>query len=184
MPSPAGLEWLIVPVKRSGRRGQLVRDAEIDDSKLWKKKHLRKLHHYYRNAPYFDDVYPRLKEVIENPWTRIADMNVAVVARIASMLRLSCRFVRASSLDVSGGKSQLLINILKALDGGVFLCGGRGRKFLNSGEFAAHGIALDYGDFHCPENLQKGGAVREDVSIFDALCRRGRTDVYALFSPR
>ena len=56
---------------------------------------------------------PELEELLNRPWTRIVDLDIAVVDRMAGWLKLSPNVVRASELGIGGAQSERLINFCR-----------------------------------------------------------------------
>ncbi len=56
-----GWMWLSVPVAHGGGR-QLIKDARIDNSFQWRRKHICSIRQWYRRAPYFQRYFPPSSE--------------------------------------------------------------------------------------------------------------------------
>ena len=52
----------------SGERTQEIREAEIDNSTPWSRKHWRSIEWNYRRAPHFKTYADRFHELYERPW--------------------------------------------------------------------------------------------------------------------
>jgi len=176
-------EWLVIPIERSGRSGQKICEAVIDNSVLWKKKHLKQLYHYYRNAPFFDDIYYVLKDTLNEPFDKIAEFNKALISEIASKLTIPAEFVAASELNAAGTKSEHLMRIVHTVGGSDLVVPEYARSFLNRDEFVSHGITLHYHEFAYPQYNQYRRSFVTDLSIFDVLCYCSRRQAHSFFSP-
>ena len=51
-----GPQWVTVPVITKGLRGQLIKDARIDNSLPWREKHWNLIKHCYSKANHFEHV--------------------------------------------------------------------------------------------------------------------------------
>ena len=136
--------WLTVPVLTKGRFGQLIRDVEIDNTRIWKKKHLRTIEQLFHNALHFNEIFPMIKEVYEREWQRLMDFNVELIKRICAYLGIERRFVFSSDLNVPGKKEEKVLNIVKACGGDVYISGEGGRKYVDEGAFKREGIYLHF----------------------------------------
>jgi WbqC-like protein family len=87
---PKGAIWLTVPVFHSGRTGQSILDVEIDDRPDWRRKHLSTVAQSYARAPFIDTVLPRLRNIIERPWLRLVDLDLALIDWLAVEIRTRC----------------------------------------------------------------------------------------------
>lgn len=178
-----GPEWLTIPIRRSGRRGQTLQAAQIELAHNWRRKHLKKLYHYYRLAPYFEDIYPNIREIIQRSGEGIVDLNEALTERVAEMLQLSCRIVRASALNVKGEKTAYLVKLLHTVGALTYVASDRYRGYLNPADFERAGISLRFSGFRHPVYPQPDRECIHDLSVFDTLCHCGRRGVYGFLTP-
>ena len=72
-----GWQWLTVPVLH--RFGQRVQDVMINPTAAWREQHLRALEMHYARALFRDRYLPDLRAIYEKPWTKLADLNLAVI---------------------------------------------------------------------------------------------------------
>lgn len=135
-----GAQWLTVPV--NARRETHIVDVTIAENP-WRENHVRSVEVNYARAAYFDR-WPELRTILELPWERLADLNIALTDRFFAQLGISCHTVRASSLAVDGGKQDLMINLCKAVGGDVYLSGTGAAAYQTPEAFAREGIELRY----------------------------------------
>lgn len=172
--TPEGELWLTVPVKVKGRFGQLIKDVEIDNIVDWRKKHLRTLEMNYKRAKFFEQVFSRLKAVYYvNDWDNLCELNIRLLEEVLSILKLEKKLVRASELNVEGESTRLLINIVKAVGGNVYLSGFGGAKYQEEELFKQAGIALEYYDFKHPVYPQLWSDFVPNLSVIDLLFNCG-----------
>ena len=176
-------EWISVSVKRSKRSSQLIKDAEIDDTIFWKKNHLKKLYHLYKGAPYFEETYPVLEEILSRPWVSLSGMNVELITKTASMLQLPCRFSHTSEYAVNACKTERLVGLVMAVKGSVYLCSEYERPYFEEAVVASHGIKVVYNDFQHPVYRQGENTFIPGLSIVDALFNCGKQAVHTFFEP-
>jgi hypothetical protein len=113
--TPAGLQWLTVPVEFRGHFGQLIQDVGIRDGEFWR-KHLRAIELNYRRAPFFAHYYDELSLKLRCPaGSRLADLNVRVIEWLMNELGIKTRLYFSSRLGAWGKRSQLLANICACL---------------------------------------------------------------------
>lgn len=195
-----GPELIIVSVKRSQKSGQLIKDARIEDAIFWKKKHLKTLYHVYRNALYFEETYPALREIISRSWSSLADMNIELITAIASVLQLSCRFYRSSELSNEPCRfnnpgtpepphaSEYTAELIKAVKGNAYLADESERPCLSKERFTPKHpeISVTFPDSSHPEYPQPqipGDTFIPGLSIVDALFNCGKQAVHSFFVP-
>ncbi|MBN1217139.1 MAG: WbqC family protein [Candidatus Lokiarchaeota archaeon] len=65
-----------------------IKDIEIDDTKKWKEKTIKTIKINYSKAPYFDIIYPIVKDVIELQTDKLSNINKASIKNICNYLQI------------------------------------------------------------------------------------------------
>ncbi|MCI5156948.1 MAG: hypothetical protein D3906_00645 [Candidatus Electrothrix sp. AUS1_2] len=115
-----GLEWLTVPVKVKGRLKQLISHVAIDNDAFFYRKHLRAIELNYRKTPFFDIYFPQLESILSS-CPLLCELNTILIRWTAEQLGIQGRFYTSSTLDVTGKRSELLVNLCNVLGGNVYL---------------------------------------------------------------
>jgi WbqC-like protein family len=173
----AGPAWLTVPVVHVSRR-QRVADTVIDDTQDWRRRHLRSLELSYRRAPFFEEVFALVREVLERPWARLLDLNATLVEALLGYLGVSARFVVGSTLgpiDATG--QELLLELCRRLDAHLYLSGPLGRDYLEPSRFREQKIGLAFHDYVPAEYPQLFGGFVPNLSAVDLLFNCGRASL-------
>lgn len=123
------LEWLTVPVRLKGRSGQLINDVEINQGIFFPRKILRSLEQNYGKAKFFKEYYPSIAEIISRS-TMLCEMNIEITRYITEKLGIPNKLILSSELNVSGSRSDRLINICKKIGGEVYLSTKGSRDYL------------------------------------------------------
>jgi WbqC-like protein family len=111
--TPAGLQWLTVPVIR--RFGQLIDDVEIRDVDFWR-NHLRAIELNYRRAPFFENYFRELSGKLRcSERSRLVALNVRLIEWLMSVFGIRTPLFLSSRLDQPGKRTQLLANICACL---------------------------------------------------------------------
>jgi hypothetical protein len=173
--TPQGVTYLTVPVSvPKGRDGMAsYLDVSFADDR-WKEKHLKTVEQSYRRAPYFDEIYGLYSRELASGETFVG-LNIALIETFLSYLGVETTRVRLSEILPSfGGKSQLIVDVCRALDATVYLSGsGGGRDYNDEALLREHGIELTYDDFVYPEHPQLWGDFEPNLSILDILFNCG-----------
>jgi hypothetical protein len=166
-----GVAWATVPIVRAFHGVRQVGEIEIDDRSSWRAKLLKTIRINYAKAPHLTDVFPLLEEVITFRSSRLAEFNLFGLRKIALALGIdTSKIVLGSGLEAQGAATGLLISMVKAVEGTVYLCGGGAGGYQNDAEFAREGIVLRYQSFVHPEYQQGMEApFQPGLSIVDAL---------------
>ena len=80
-------------------------------------------------------------------------------------------------MNVSGKSTDLLINIVKELNGSIYLSGKGGANYQDEEKFKVNGIKLIYSDFKHPVYPQLWGELIEGLSIVDLLFNCGENSL-------
>jgi hypothetical protein len=170
--SSQGAIWLTVPILHNF--GQLTKDVRINNKEPWREKHLKTFEMNYKRAAYFKPFFELLQEIyFKKEWELLVDFNTELISHISKFLGIKTETIRASSLNVSGKSTDLLINIVKELNGSIYLSGKGGANYQDEKKFKNNGIELRYSDFKHPTYPQLWGEFIEGLSIVDLLFNCG-----------
>lgn len=154
---------LTVPVVQRSQKETII-DKLVDNteqgSRAWGPTHFKTLKYAYRKARFFDQHAPRLQQILEARWDKLLDLDLAMLDFIRDAFEIRTPVKRSSELQVEGAKSELLLNLCRAIGPGSAFLGGLGgsRKYLDHDAFAAAGIGVQWQDFQHPTYAQCGDA--------------------------
>ncbi len=176
-----GPQWLTVPVKKKGRFDQLIGDVEIDETEDWRSKHMKTLESAYARAPFFTELFPKVRGIYAKRHRRLMDLNMDFIRFFCEAFGIEVETRFASAMDGAGNKSDLLAALTVAAGGQVYLTGTGSRDYLDEGVFEAAGIKVAWQAFELPEYLQLHGDFAPGLSAIDALlnCGNGCRDLLA-----
>ena len=172
-----GKQWLTIPVHSKGvTEGIPIKNVRIDWSKPWSRNHLKALTFAYQKAPHFKEYVPLLQAVYDRHDECLADFTIETSILLSHELGItSTRFLRSSELpDMTGVKTDRLIQILKFVDATHYISGPAAREYLEPEKFNEAGITLQYMDYNYPEYPQLYPPFDPYVSILDLLFMTGR----------
>ncbi len=166
--------WITVPIVRAYHGLRRIDEMEIDESRPWRRKLIATIEQNYRRAPHFEETMPLVADIVMTETSRLAEYNEAGVRRLAAAVGLDVsKLVRASSLDVTGAATDLLIDITKKVGGDTYLAGGGASGYQEDEKFAAGGVGLKYQAFEHPTYTQLADQPHHGLSIVDALMHCG-----------
>lgn len=171
-----GRQWLTIPVHSRGVTGGIaIKDVKIDGSKPWAENHLKALRFAYGKAPFFQKYLPLLEEIYASRLEFLADFTISSTVTLARELGITeTRFLRSSSLpDITGQKTERLIQILTRVGATHYLSGPSAREYIERDRFEAAGIPLEYVQYDYPEYPQLYPPFDPFVSILDLLFMTG-----------
>lgn len=150
-----GPQWLTVPVLSKGRSRQSVGEVEINGREDWARKHWASLELNYRKAPYWGDYAPRLKPLYERPWTRLAELNLALFAALAEALEVRTPVQVESRIGSEGQATERLIDLCRRTGADAYLAGAGGADYMDVELFRKAGIRLLTQRYRHPEYRQQ-----------------------------
>ncbi len=171
--TPAGAQWLTVPVLDRGRHGQRILEAEIDPRVPWARKHLAAIRQNYARAPFLNAYLPELEALLSRPWRLLVDLDLAVVEQMCRWLKLERRILRSSELGIVGERSERLLALCRHLGADVYLSGNAAQSYLDMALFAAHGIRVEWQNYRHPVYPQLHGEFMPFLSTLDLLFNVG-----------
>lgn len=170
--TPQGDMWLTVPV--AFKFGELINEVKINNESNWRKRHLKTLEMDYKKTEFFEQIVGLIEEIYYyKDWQNLCEFNTALVKSIAFYLGLDKKIVNASDLKVHGKSTELLIQIVKQVNGETYLSGSGGTKYQEEDTFVREGIGLQYCGFVHPIYPQQWGDFIPNLSIIDLLFNCG-----------
>jgi hypothetical protein len=153
-----GAQWLCVPVVKGSQSDQIV-DKLIHDPctghHRWGRRAFATLQYAYQGARHFGEFAPAIREIFETRWEKLVDLDWALTELLRDALQIRTPIVRSSELKVPGRKSELILNLCRAVAADVFLGGlGGSRGYLDEGTFAEAGIQVVWQKFTHPRYPQ------------------------------
>ena len=133
--------WVTCPLQHVSL-GTPIGAVSIDDAQSWRAKLVRTLEANYGKAPRFDAGMAVLKPLILESESNLASFNIRAIKAIAAHLGLSTRFVLQSTLQYSGKATDLLVSLVKAVDGSAYLSGDGAAGYQRDELFAENGLGL------------------------------------------
>lgn len=124
-------EWITVPVEKDANSKEIreVQTATLTGKQAnWRKNNLEKIERAYGK------VYTKELENIYS-YHSLSSINISSIELVRDVFQIHTPLVYASSLNVTGTKTQLLYNIVKNLGGKRYLSGQGGKDYLDISQF-------------------------------------------------
>lgn len=167
-----GEHMLTVPVERTGLDTVLL-DARIADEKAVT-KHLRTIEQSYARAQHFAPARADLASFLSSPGRSLADFLVRVIDWLRDRLGITTPMVRASTLEASGRRDELVRSICDAMGATHYLAAPGSRDYMEAGTaFVDGNIEVEYHHFDCRPYPQQHGAFMPYLSSLDAILNLG-----------
>lgn len=75
-------------VLTKGRFGQRILDVDIDNHRPWRKRHWKSIQQSSARAPFFEMYCDQLAPIFEAEWSKLVDLNAALMKTISRLLSL------------------------------------------------------------------------------------------------
>ena len=168
-----GPQWLSVPVLKKGKRDQLICEVEVDQSSGFAVTHRRSIELSYAKTPYFRQYAKSLLPLLESS-PLLADMSTALILKLKAQLGIETRVLRASQIDSSGTKADLLAALCKQIGASVYVSPPGSRGYMDESDaFEKVGVPVKYYDFKHPKYSQPFGEFLPYLSVIDMLFNCG-----------
>lgn len=151
----AGAQTLTVPVRQRSR-GERIFEKEIDNSPdgriTWGEKMLRTIHAAYGKARYFGDHREIMGDVLSRSWTRLVDLNEALLGYLLDAFDIRTPIIKSSSIEhLEGARGDMVLNLCRAVGADTYLSGtGGSRGYLDVPRFEEAGVRIVWQDFTHP----------------------------------
>lgn len=170
--TPQGEKWLTVPI-HAGLKTK-IKDVKIDNSQDWRKDHLKTLFFNYKKAQNFSLIYPLIEKIYTKKYSNLIDLNMETIRLFMKLLKIKTQIVSDESLKAHGQKNELLIDLIKNVDGNIYLSGIGAKNYLDLAKFKKAGIEVIWQDFKHPEYNQLWGDFIPNLSALDYLFCEGK----------
>jgi hypothetical protein len=167
--TPQGPLWLTVPVKSKGRLSSTICETPVDQQANWATKHLQAIHANYRRASNYQHLFPALQKLYAAQHDKLGELCWHHLLFWLRVMQIHTRLVKLSTLDVSGCKGELVLEICRSVGATCYFCGMGARVYMMHMEdtFAAAGIAITYQAFEHPVYRQQWGGFISHLGIVD-----------------
>jgi len=162
---------LTVPVYN--KSGQKLNEVQISYDTNWNIKHIKAIELNYQKTPYFSNYWDPIKKILEKKWSKLIDLNLALIEFINQELNITTKIIRSSNLKIDSVSSQRLVDICKKLDSTTYLSGEMGVDYLDEEIFQKENIKVIYEKFEHPTYSQNHGSFIPNLSIIDLLFNEG-----------
>ncbi len=128
-----GVQYIGIPAVNVGHIDGTIATTRIavQGNANWRTKYLNTVRMSYSRHPYFAEVFPILERSLTVETEYLADVNIAIFTSFAEQLGFRPRYIRSSTLDVRGAKSELILDICKNLGADTYIAGPSGRDYLD-----------------------------------------------------
>jgi len=170
----SGPTWLTLPVRTKGRFGALpIHTVEIDNTTDWRRKHWSTIQQSYAHAPHFAEYAGFFQEIYEADWELLAPLCETITSYLLEALGIDTPRQFSTAMALSGGKSDLVLEICQAMGAKHYLSGALGRDYLAVERFESAGLQVTFQDYVHPVYPQRAVTFEPNLSVIDLLFNCG-----------
>jgi hypothetical protein len=172
--TPAGVQWLTIPVEVKGKFAQKINETVISDAG-WANRHWQTIAGNYARAVHFAE-YRAWAEALyrDTNETLLSQVNRRFLTAIAGQLGIRTVFRASAEFALTGDRSERLLNICRQAGANVYLSGPAARDYLDGELFRRAGVAVEWMDYAgYPPYRQLHGDFQHGVSVLDLLFNEG-----------
>ncbi len=170
----SGTGWLTVPLERS-KLGTEILETRINHREAWQRKHLATLKQSYARGEFSADMIALVESVYGHRDETIAGLAIRGMDAVCAYygLQQGRKFVRSPELEIGGSGSPRVLEIVKRLEGTVYVTGHGARDYLDHEAFERCGIEVRYMDYRKSPYSQIHGEFTPYVTVLDLIANLG-----------
>ena len=182
-------KWLKVPVEDINdyiKNIQIKKDIKIKNVP-WNIKLLNEIKASYRGSEYFNEFYPKIKNILNNSDIKLISLNMKLINFFKMVSEIDTEIIMASDLGLKpytyneeldngkNDKSEDLVEIAKELNADIYLSGSGGKDYLQLNAFRNENIKVEFHNFNHPIYKQKFPGFVPNMSALDLLFCEGKS---------
>ena len=172
-------KYLTIPIIKKNLRQKVIREIEINNTVNWKRKHLNFLFFNYKKHPYFSEIFPVVEDYFKKDYKTLLQAVWESMKLILNFFDIKTKVIFQSqiSYDRTKRKGELMLSLVKAVGGKVYLSGVGAKGYLEPilDKFEVEGIKViwnNFKHFKYPQRNSKGVFI-EGLSSLDLLFNVG-----------
>jgi hypothetical protein len=170
----SNLKWLSIPVDVKGKYLQKISETKVAD-KSWNLKHLKLISQAYAKTSFFKEKKEWLENLYQNcTFDYLSEINYYFITEINKLLGIKTKVIFDTEFELSGDKSQKLLDICKELNADEYYSGPAAQSYLNEELFKKQGVQVKYWDYSGYKSYnQLSDEFEHGVSVFDLIFCEG-----------
>ena len=169
-----GEQMLTVPVFSKGQFYQKISEVRLDHSSHFVESHIKSIQLNYVKAKYFDRYFEDFAAILRKRHPLLADLNMDLILWFKACLGISVLTMKSSSLNLPGKKTELLVDICKALQADHYFSPAGSEGYITQNNlFDKDGITLSYQNYVQVPYRQLHGPFIPYLSTLDLLFNEG-----------
>jgi hypothetical protein len=182
--TPKGPRWLTVPLYDL-HLGQKIEEVRIDNRQEWRVRHRDMLEQAYYKAPFAADMLKLVDSVLYEPLETLSELAYSSTMAMASYFGLTAdlKIHKSSHIGIGGNSTQRVLDIVRHLNGKVYITGHGARNYLDHNTFELANIHVRYMQYCRTPYPQLHGVFNPFITALDLVANCGREGAKFIHSP-
>lgn len=172
-----GKELLLsLSIEKKGYLEKVTRDIKLSKWNIIRKKQEKSIYFNYKKCEFFDEIWVKIKEVFENDYTYLIDLQMDIINIIRDILNIKTEIIYQSDLEYDKNlkNSDLVLELCLAIKANTYLSGNGGKKYMNLNDYEARNVKVVFQNFDYPiYSQQNSKEFISKLSILDLLFNCG-----------
>lgn len=178
-----GSAYINVPIKKF-HSNTLIKDILIDNQEDWKTSIINRLKHYYKEAPYKEEVLSFLKECFKEDFESISELNEHLLRRICNYLNIQCSITTLSKSNFTDERATAAdewgLNICKTVHADTYLNAPGGITFFDRNKYKKEDIEIQFINPIFNQYKQSFEQFEPGLSIIDVMMFNSIEKIYEM----
>lgn len=163
---------------------KLINEIEVSTNEVWKKKLLRTIENCYGKAPFYKDVFPIIKKIINCNESNLAKYIEYSIKIICEYLNINTKLIVSSSIikDNSLKAQDKVISICKKLEANEYYNAIGGQELYSYNDFIQENIELRFLKTNYIEYKQFNNNFISNLSILDVMMFNSKIEINELLN--
>ena len=168
------VHWIIVPIRHQ-HLGQAITHTEVVDSSKWREKLAKSFSLNYGGHPYYKDAKELVDLLLSTKSVSLANLNESIIRLASSRLKLATNFYVASTMNVTGVRSDRLIAFCDKLGATEYLSPVGSLPYLEEDRFRDRASSKLLLQNYQPQAYKQKGSLsfHSHLSILDVVANLG-----------
>lgn len=172
--TPDGWKYLTVPMPLRGRRNMVIKEVPLLYETSWVESHLGQLRQHYRRAPWFEQYFRPIEEILSRRLQTLSQLNVVLLDWLRKALCIETPLLFASEMRTAPKpKEEGLIELCRLAGADRLIEGDAGVDYIDPTAFQRASVTLIYHNFSHPVYPQLHEPFISHLSVVDALFTQG-----------
>lgn len=179
------VDWYTVPVLKAFSYGAPLNECQVDESVFWRKKMIQRLRHNYAKAAFFEQIFPKVEQILLSKVTSLADLNIQIIRYILELFQWQKNIRFSSECPSNLKRSWRVLELLEWCKADqYFSAAGSFAYMREDGVFPRKGIEIYFQNFQCKPYRQVGSAADffSHLSVLDSLFNIGPVETAHIIS--